>query len=444
MSSSTVWKTELSVYDERESEEYNNSHSHQFFGNKPVGNLFYNSLSVQTYHNELLIRTLELNSTLDHQCSDYYGIKTGMRYQAITYEEDQRYLRTIDQTGNFDFIHNTVGNFPDTITIHQVDNPQDALDNQMHTRSWKFGGYFEHIIQLSRQLILNVGGRMDYFDLNKELTWSPRLNLAYQVADGLRIRGAWGYYYQSPNYLQVAYPVASDTNTQSQKAIHYVVGADYTVAGAPEERSFLKIKMESYYKRYVRLMSAGETSWIGKANYSRKNDATGYSKGIDLYVMYSIPGFYGWVSYSYLEAMQDIMNDSTGSFPRNTDQKHTLALVGDFDLGSQWNLALRYTYGSGYPYTPQNAQYNSTTNQWNWSSSAPNSERLPSYSCVDIRFTKSFDMFGLATSAFLDVSNLLMAKNIIMYQYYIDNNQPKKDGVNLPPIIPSVGISVRF
>ena len=118
--------------------------------------------------------------------------------------------------------------------------------------------------------------------------------------------------------------------------------------------------------------------------------------------------------------------------------------MGDLDLGSEWNLAMRYTYGSGYPYTPQYAQYNSTTYQWVWSSGAPNSERLPSYSCMDLRITKTFDMFGLATSAFLDVSNVLMAKNIITYQYYIDNNQPTKEGVNLPPIIPSLGISVRF
>jgi hypothetical protein len=142
--------------------------------------------------------------------------------------------------------------------------------------------------------------------------------------------------------------------------------------------------------------------------------------------------------------MQDIVNDSIGVFPRNTDQKHTLGLVADFDLGSRWNLSMRYTYGSGYPYTPQSARYSTTTNQWNWSSGAPNSERLPSYSCMDMRMTKDFALFGLETSVFLDVSNVLMSKNIISYQYYINYNAPAKDGVNLPPIIPSIGISVRF
>jgi len=53
-------------------------------------------------------------------------------------------------------------------------------------------------------------------------------------------------------------------------------------------------------------------------------------------------------------------------------------------------------------------------------------------------------MFGLVTSVFLETSNLLDAKNILAYQYYIKNNSPVKDGVGLPPLIPSLGISVRF
>jgi outer membrane receptor for ferrienterochelin and colicin len=313
----------------------------------------------------------------------------------------------------------------------------------MNTQSWKFAGYIEHIVQLNDHLLLNMGGRFDYFDLSKEVTWSPRMNLAYQIGGGLTVRGAWGYYYQSPNYRQVAYPSASDTNTQSQKAIHYVLGVDYAVSLDPEARSFLKLKVECFYKNYENLMSATQTS-NGYVSYSRKNDAFGDSKGADVYLMCSVPGFYGWISYSYLKAMQDILNDHDGSFPRNTDQRHTLAIVSDLDLGSEWNLAMRYIYGSGYPSTPMFTHRNSATNDWEWNSGAPNSERLPSYSCMDMRITKSFRLFGFVTSTFLDISNLLDAKNILAYRYYINNNNPVKDGEGLPPLIPSIGMSIQF
>jgi outer membrane receptor for ferrienterochelin and colicin len=439
VSSSSILKTEISMYDQRENERSISNNYYKYFGVKPGDFYFDNETQEDMYHNELRIRTMELNSTLDQQWSSHYGIKTGISYQHITYEEDQNYQKTNDQIVNFGY-----GHHPDTTIIHQIEDPFSFYDNRMNTQSFKFAGYLENLVQLNEHLLLNIGVRFDYFDLNKDLTWSPRLNLAYQIREGLTIRGAWGYYYQSPNYRQIAYPAASDTNTQSQRAIHYVLGTDYTISLDPEGRSFLKLKVECFYKKYDNLMSVTQTSF-GYDYYSRKNDAVGNSKGMDMYLMYSLPGFYGSMSYSYLEAMQDIVNDNEGSFPRNTDQKHTLALMGSLDLGSKWNLVMRYTYGSGYPYTPQYAQYNSTTYQWDWFSGAPNSERFPSYSCVDLRITKGFEMFGLAASVFLDVSNLLMTKNIITYQYYIDNNQPvKKNGGNLPSLIPSLGISIRF
>ena len=439
ISSSTILKTELSFYDQRENERDISNHDYQYLGVKPGDFYFDNEAEENMYHNDLRIRTIELNSTLDQQWSSHYGIKTGVSYQYITYEEDQNYQRTNDKITNFGY-----GQHPDTTIIHQIEDPFSSFDNRMNTQSFKFAGYLENIVQLNEHLILNIGVRCDYFDLNKDLTWSPRVNLAYEIREGLTIRGAWGYYYQSPNYRQVAYPAASDTNTQSQRAIHYVLGSDYTVNLGAEERRFLKIKAECFYKKYDNLMSVKQTSF-GYVYYSRKNDAVGNSKGMDIYLMYSLPGFYGSMSYSYLQAIQDIVNDNEGSFPRNTDQKHTLAVMGELDLGSKWNLVMRYTYGSGYPFTPQYAHYNSTTYQWDWFSGAPNSERFPSYSCIDLRITKGFEMFGLATSAFLDMSNLLMTKNIIAYQYYINNNQPVKDGgVNLPSLIPSLGISIRF
>ncbi|RPI05004.1 MAG: TonB-dependent receptor [Ignavibacteriae bacterium] len=438
ISSSTILKTEFSFYDQRENALAVNNHYYRYQGVKPGDFYFNNYTTHNDYHNDLRIRTLELNSALDQQWSSHYGIKTGISYQRLIYAEDQNYQRTIDQAANYGF-----GRHPDTTIIHQSDNPMDFENNQMNTHSFKLAGYCENIVQVNDQMLLNIGGRFDYFDLNKNLTWSPRVNLAYQIRTGLAIRGAWGYYYQSPNYRQVAYPAASDTNTQSQRAIHYVLGADYTVDLHSSGRSFLKMKVELFYKKYDNLMSVTQTSQ-GDVYYSRKNDAMGDSKGVDVYVMYSAPGFYGWASYSILSTVQDVLKDAYGSFPRNTDQTHTLAVVGEIHLGSQWNLTVRYTYGSGYPYSPQGARYNTTTYQWDWFSGQPNSERLPSYSCLDLRITKSFEMFGLATSAFLDVSNLLMAKNIIAYRYHIENGQPVKNGINLPPLVPSMGMSVRF
>jgi outer membrane receptor for ferrienterochelin and colicin len=307
-------------------------------------------------------------------------------------------------------------------------------------------GYLENIIQVSNQILLNVGGRFDYFDLNKQLTLSPRINLAYQSEIGIVIRGAWGHYYQTPIYRQIAYPISSDTNTQAQRAIHYIVGVDYDLMINQATQHFWRFKVEGYKKIYDNLITATQTS-DGLIYYSRKNDATGAASGMDMQVIYSNAGFYGWISYGYLFARQTLVNDTIGSsFPRYTDQRHTLAVTGEMELGSGWSINSRIAYGSGYPFTPSIAVFNNSKRIWEWiSSSKPNSEYLPSYSRVDLRVAKDFTVFGAPTSVFLDVSNIFNTKNVMAYRYRFDNNgNPYREEIELWPLIPTVGMAVKF
>ena len=438
ISSSTIIKAELSVYDENENERFWTNNYSDSHGTGEGEFFFDTTYNAQLYRNNLHIRTLELNSNLDWQASSLYDIKTGVSYQRISFDQNQSFLYSFDEYTN-------TLNYPDTSVTHETENILDAgFNNLVNTHSWKFAGYIENLVQLSDRLSLNVGGRCDYFDLNKALTWSPRVQLAYRVPGGLTLRAAWGYYFQSPIIDQIAYAAASDTNTQPQKAIHYVLGADYRVYLDREERSFLNVKVEGYYKNYENLMSSYLTS-SGLLYYSRKNDAVGSSKGVDVYMTCSVPGFYGWVSYGYLISLQNVLNDAYGSFPRNTDQRHTLAAVGEWDLGKRWKFGVRFVYGSGYPFTPLSAQYDSAGKSWGWVSGTPNAGRLPSYSRVDLRVAKEFGMFGLPLSAFLDISNVFNTHNVQSYRYTFDGNGlPVKDEINLWPILPSIGMSVRF
>jgi outer membrane receptor protein involved in Fe transport len=435
LSSSALLKTELSYYDQRETERFWNNY--QFKSSSVYYDTlrFYNQKGDNLYDNTLKIRTLELNSTLDMQLSSKYGIKAGLSYQRIKYDQDQINRNTID-------IFTNAFRYPDTTHNQGIENEIDSVNNRIGVQSFKAAGFLENIIQLNDRLILNIGGRFDYFDLNKDLTWSPRINLAYRTDLGITVRGAWGYYYQSPIYRQIAYPTASDTNTHSQRAIHYILGLDYDVNIGDDAQHFVKIKLEGYHKKYDDLITSKQSS-DGYISYSRKNDATGKTWGTDIYIAYSQPGFYGWLSYGLLSSKQELQDGT--SFPRNTDQRHTLAAVGDVELGSGWNMITRFVYGSGYAFTPSTAVYDAMANKYEWIEGKPNSEYLPSYERVDLRISKDLFMFGKSTSMYLDISNLLNAKNIQAYRYRFDNSgRPVREDVKLWPIVPTFGVSVRF
>jgi hypothetical protein len=140
-----------------------------------------------------------------------------------------------------------------------------------------------------------------------------------------------------------------------------------------------------------------------------------------------------------------VTHDSIGYFPRSTDQRHTIAAVADFDLGDAWTVGTRLVYGSGYPYTPSVAVYNKSSNAWEWQLGKPNSAYLPEYKRVDLRVSNDFNLFGLSSSAFLDVSNLFDFTNVQAYVYQFDSQgNPKVVTIKLWPILPTLGMTVRF
>ena len=166
---------------------------------------------------------------------------------------------------------------------------------------------------------------------------------------------------------------------------------------------------------------------------------------MDLYVALNLSKFYGWFSYSFLESREDLLSDKIGEYPRYTDQRHTVSLVGDWNLGSSWGTNLRVQYGSGYAYTPSAAVFNSKSNQWSWVQGDKNSGTLPPYRRVDIRISKEFELWKLSTQAYFDVSNLLNFTNVQSYRYRFNSNgNPYIEEVKLWPILPTLGMTVKF
>lgn len=442
ISSVALLKSEVSYYDELESEHSRelNLYGNMFHSVPITGPIdaFYNSTSDYLYNNNLHIRTLEFNSSYDMQVLHFYSINAGASYQRIFYYQELINQETFSYSTNDYYYPYTTDSL---WNVNALDNAFGSIDAQ----SYKAAGYLENIFQIGESAILNVGGRFDYFNLNKELTWSPRVNFAYKISPEFTMRGAWGYFYQSPIYQQLAYSTASDTNTQSQLAIHYVLGTDYELISDEENHNFLKLKLEAYRKTYSDLISSTVSS-SGRINYSRRNDAIGRASGIDAYVMYSTSGFSGWISYSLLNADQKMVtNDGVGYFPRNTDQRHTLAVVADVDLGEAWSLNTRMVYGSGYPYTPSVAVYNKSAGAWEWQLGNPNSAYLPAYKRVDLRVSKNFGMLGLSSSVFLDISNIFNFTNVQAYRYRFDNQgNPQVEAQDLWPILPTLGMTARF
>lgn len=428
--------TNLSYYN-REDSEFKNTESSYSKIIASDNNYFENENKNEEYRQSLKINTLELKTMLDNQVTPFWELKAGTGYKKISY------LQNISLNKYLNNSTNTV-NYPDTTGFKGLQPGQVVGNESLNAHSFKYSGFIENIYQATSKFIINLGGRADYFDMNRDLTFSPRLSLAFYPAQGTIIRAAWGHYYQSPLYSQLAYSEPSDSNTQSQKAIHYILGVEQNFSLSSSNISLVKIKVDAYYKKYSDLISSYK-SHFDRLYYSLKNDAYGFSKGIDVYILLSIPNFYSWISYSYLIAKEDNINDNTGYYPRNSDQRSTLAWVADIALGKGWELTSRFYYGSGYPYTPKTPVYNETQLRWAWKSGEKNSKYLPAYRRLDFRVSKNFNFGSYKLRTFIDLSNVLNFKNISGYDYNLDKDgKPKINEVVLWPILPSFGIKLEF
>jgi len=436
LSNNAILRTKISYYDQDDNELYirkNWSKKNIFSDN----NYFEEYNRKNTYNFSLLIRTLEAGIGLGYQITPFYETKSGINFKTIKYGELSHLERKID---NIFFTKE----YPDTAKFSFIDNSLNHDIDTLNTTSYKIGGYLENIFQIGKKILFNVSGRVDYFDLNKELLFSPRLNISYSTNFGATLRAAWGHYYEFPIYTQLLYPEPRKDNTKAQMAIHYILGLEQNLSLSSTNFSMLKFKIEVFYKDYKKLISSFY-SHFAKLDYTRKNDASGYAKGFELYFYLNIPNFYTWVSYSFLIAREKNHARSTNEYPRLTGQTHTLSWITNFNLGKRWSINTKFYYGSGYPYAPKYLSYEEKSNQYIWETEPVNSKFLPSYQRVDLKISKEFKLNSHRLKTFIEISNLFNKENIRGYEYGFDSKgNPKVTKIVLWPLLPSFGIKYEF
>ncbi len=225
--------------------------------------------------------------------------------------------------------------------------------------------------------------------------------------------------------------------------MHYILGIESTFP--LKETNSLKIKIEGYYKDYNSLISSSRNA-DAVVTYSQMNDSKGYAAGLDIYTLLKFDNLYGRISYGLLFTKEKMNTAGSEYHPRYTDQRHTLSLVADYVPWNDWDFVLRFTLGTGYPYTPYFVrQYPNPDDGWYYVEGQPNSEYLPAYKRVDLRVERRINLFGFESEIFLDVHNLFNFKNVQSYRYTRDDNgNPKTEETDLFSILPVLGISVSF
>ncbi len=327
--------------------------------------------------------------------------------------------------------------------------------------------------------VINPGIRTQTYLTIPKTILEPRLGAKYNITEDFRFKMSGGKY--SQNFTAAASDkdvvtlffgfLSAPQNFQSnftkpdgeiiqpehglQLSWHGITGFEYDFT-----RNF-SMNIEGYYKYFPQLSNINMNKLYDDIpEFSDIDDVfkkdfiieSGYAYGADLVLKYQTNRLYLWGVYSYMISERW---DGFNWYPPIFDRRHNINLVANYLFGKEKNfeVSVRWNFGSGLPFTPTAGYYQGETfgqgvttdytttnpNEVSFLLGNFNSERMPTYHRLDItmKHRKEFENKSMLETT-LGITNVYDRDNI----FYV--NRVTNEKIFQLPILPSVGVSYRF
>lgn len=332
---------------------------------------------------------------------------------------------------------------------------------------------------------IEAGIRGDYFNSDKDYkNLDPRFSIKYRLSETSNLKFSAGIFHQYANRIPrlffVSIWTSADEYIKGSQAEHYILGYQKELA------QNIEFEIEAYYKNYSNIYSYNPTflADIDADGYSDENKplfnstkgifnrGDGNSFGVELLIRKDVGAITGWFAYSFAKTEYTIDRVNRGNaYPPRHDRTHAVNLVANLDLNNlfcdftgrpiiksdkTWMLGFNFTYFSGQPITlPASVYVINQAPDWDLNTnsvaiypSGINEFRLPYYARLDFSLTYEIQYDGWTLSPYLQIFNMLDRKNVwfIEYENEIKDGmlEQKVNNINMFPILPSIGVSVRF
>lgn len=323
------------------------------------------------------------------------------------------------------------------------------------------------------KFLIEPGMRVQWYASLSEVSLEPRFAMKYNATDKTRLKLAAGLYSQNlisarsdRDVVNLFYGFLSgpenlpsefdgkEVTSKLQKSQHVVLGLEHDLSRS------LTVNLEGYFKYFPQLTNLNrykiyneDDAPPGTPDIEKKDFIIekGKAYGIDLSLKYSKNGIYLWAAYSF--AFVERYDGEIWYYP-HYDRRHNLNMLGSYTFGdlSQWELSLRWNFGSGFPFTQTqgyfeklyfpggiNADYINENGNMGVQYAALNEGRLPTYHRLDFNIKRIFYLAETTTlQADFSVTNVYDRENV----FYV--NRISGDIVRQLPIMPSLGLTLSF
>ena len=283
---------------------------------------------------------------------------------------------------------------------------------------------------LNDRLKLSLGINAVANNFNKNMRnplnqFSPRLSASYAVTEKFDLNANFGRYAAQPAYTTMGYKNAAGILVNQNENLKYIISnqAIMGVEYRPVEK--MRISLEGFYKQYLQyplsvadgLSIASKGTEYGQIGDEEiVSDGKGRAYGVELLIKVM-----EWqnlnITSTYTYFRSEFTNADGHYLPSKWDTRHLLNLIASYKLPKNWNIATRWRYVGGAPYTPIDADKSSiieawdVTNQPYYNYSEFNSLRLKNSHQLDIRIDKEFYFKKWVLNLYADVQNAYIFKS---------------------------------
>ncbi|MEN8191526.1 MAG: TonB-dependent receptor [Bacteroidota bacterium] len=329
-----------------------------------------------------------------------------------------------------------------------------------NSASSQLAAYVSDKFNLFSPLVIDLGGRLTYYEATNSLYIEPRFSAIYSLTDKLKFKGSWGQYTQFINHITNEdilegtrdFWMVADDYLKPGFATHYILGAEF------QTNDYL-FSIEGYYKELENLVEFNQriTSLKGRGGTTPQTTTVeenfffgdGYSKGIEFLIQKKAGDFNGWLSYTLGQVEYTFPEFNDGlAFPASHDRRHEVNFVASYKIGN-WNLSASWVFATGKAYTAPESQYYLTMldgDEYAYTHvSDKNANRLPDYQRLDLSATYSFKVKkSYSGDVGLSIYNLYDYTNVWYRQYDLETSPIVITDVTMLGITPTLFIKVYF
>jgi len=394
-------------------------------------------LKAGDYHYTPVIdmRKMEIREDLTHILTPAHSLKLGMAISDLI--TDISIALVMDSSSYY-------SDNPDD--RREADGVTISRDIRLQNASSMTGLYIQDEWKIMPPLLSILGGiRADFSTFTQEWVYSPRLALNYTIIPQLSLHFGWGHYYQAPNFVSlferfersIEWNLFETITLGTEKAEHSLVGIEF------QPTPNYTIKLEGYYKDLKNLVIQQDSA----ASFIPDNSGVGFAYGAEIFFQKrEVPSqkISGWLSYSHGVTKEKGMEPYY--YYREFDQRHTLSIVGRYNIFKRMYVDAQYSLGSGFPWTAPERDNNGDVIFDAFGEivfEKKSSSRYPSYERLDLRLSMQKKIFKkYEAEAYFELVNAFNHKNI--YEYYWSDDYDTRFTSYMLPLLPFFGVRVSF